>query len=324
MRAMILAAGLGTRLQPLTELRAKPALPVVGRPIIGFLLQWLHHHGVTDVFINLHHRGDSIREAVDASGPPGLRVEYAQEAIPLGTGGGLYRARHFLRQSDPAIVIAGDMLVDTDLDALIRHHRERQAACTLVLRRDPRAEAFGSIGIDRLHRIRRIAQRFNLGHESDAGLFTGIRLVSPALFDTGPTHPPETPFEDLSDWLAPALESGHAGIHGEILEASDSIWMPVGTPAEYLTANFAPPHLEYLGAAGPQAPGTRVLTEPSPLVLGPGASLGPGARLERCVVWENEVVPAGFQGQGGVFAHGRFYALESPDVPRPPNRSDRT
>ena len=100
--------------------------------------------------------------------------------------------------------------------------------------------------------------------------------------------------------------------------------MPVGTPAEYLAANFAPPHLEYLGAAGPQAAGTRVQTEPGPLVLGPGASLGPGARLERCVVWENEVVPPGFRGQGGVFAHGRFYALEPADVPRPPNRSDRT
>ncbi|MCH2186268.1 NDP-sugar synthase [Myxococcota bacterium] len=324
MRAMILAAGLGTRLRPLTELRAKPALPVVGRPIVGFLLHWLHHHGVNEVFINLHHRGDSIRQAVNAFCPPGLRVEYGHEAVPLGTGGGLYGARHFLQQSDPAIVIAGDMLVDADLDLLIRQHIERRSVCTLVLRRDPRAETFGSIGIDRLHRVRRIAQRFNLGHESDAGLFTGIRLVSPALFETCPPHPPETPFEDLSDWLAPALQSGHSDIHGEILEAADSVWMPVGTPAEYLAANFSPPHLDYLGSADPQAAGTRVQTEPTPLVLGRGASLGHGAHLERCVVWENEVVPAGFEGRGGVFAQGRFYALETPQVSQPPNRSDRT
>ena len=321
MRAMILAAGLGTRLQPLTSLRAKPALPVLGRPVIGFLLQWLHGHGVREVFVNLHHLAESIRDAAERFRPPDMQIEYAYEANPLGTGGGIRQAQSFLRQSNPAIVLAGDMLFDADLTTLVQHHKQRNSTCTLVLRRDPRIEAFGSIGLDSDQRIRRIAERFDLGEETDAGLFTGLRLLSPSFFDLDPHQPPGLPFEDLSDWIAPALKGGNRSIHGHILEPAESVWAPVGTPAEYLDANLRPPKLSYLQDDDLKAQGTTLRPAPQSVVIGAGASLGEDAQLERCVIWEGEHVPAGFRGRGGVFAEGRFYALENAEQPSPNDRS---
>jgi NDP-sugar pyrophosphorylase family protein len=94
-RAMILAAGLGTRLRPLTEACAKPALPVCGVPVIAYLLDFLKHHGVTEVIINLHYLPETVRAAVANFGPGGIQVSFSEEAEPLGTGGGIRKARAF-------------------------------------------------------------------------------------------------------------------------------------------------------------------------------------------------------------------------------------
>ena len=87
MRAMILAAGLGTRLRPMTNFRAKPAMPVRGRPVISLLLDFLSRQGCHEVMINLHHLPDSIREAVDADHPSNVDIHWSEETVPLGTGG---------------------------------------------------------------------------------------------------------------------------------------------------------------------------------------------------------------------------------------------
>ena len=108
-RAMILAAGLGTRMRPLTNYRAKPALPVCGRPVISLLLELLAAHGVREVLINLHHHPDSILEAVEADHPESLSIEWSEEPSPLGTGGGIERASEFLRGTADCLVMAGDM-----------------------------------------------------------------------------------------------------------------------------------------------------------------------------------------------------------------------
>lgn len=313
MRAMILAAGLGTRMRPLSQLRAKPAMPVLGRPVIAYGLALLARHGVTEVIVNLHHLPESITRAVERFGPPGLAVSYSHEPEPLGTGGGIRRAREFLAASDPSIVLAGDMLLDLDLGDLIAAHRRSGATCTLVLRRDPRAPQFGTIGIDAGGRVRRIARRFDLGGERDAGVFLGVRILSPAIFDCLPDLPDDAAFEDLSDWLAPALRAGHSGIRGHILESHEAVWEPVGTLEEYLAANLAPPTLSYLGPGEIAAEGTKVRGRTADVVVGATARIGSGAVIERCVVWEGERVPSGFEARGGVFAGGRFYACEEAD-----------
>ena len=144
---MILAAGLGTRLRPLSDLLPKPALPVRGVPVIGGLLSLLSAHGFREVLVNLHHLPDRMQRAAEASCPAEVELRFSHEETLLGTGGGIRRAVDFLRGSDVCLVLGGDMLLDLDLTALISAHEERQRRVTLVLRDDPRAGNFGTIGI---------------------------------------------------------------------------------------------------------------------------------------------------------------------------------
>jgi NDP-sugar pyrophosphorylase family protein len=306
MRAMILAAGLGTRMQPLSALRPKPILPVRGVPLLAYPLAWLAHHGVREVIVNLHHFPDATRAVAEQWAPPGLRVHFSEEPLLLDTGGGIRRAAAFLRESDPSLVISGDMILDLDLGALLERHRTRGDAATLVLRDDPRAARFGTIGIDAAGRIRRIARRFDLGGEERAGIYVSVNLFSARVFDSLPDR---EVFSHLDDWLAPQLAAGAADIRGEVLAPSACLWEPVGTPAEYLSVNLHPQRLSYFDAdARAAAIGVRLEDD---LVIGAGATLGAGTRLEHAVVWDGERVPDGLRARSGVYASGTFHAIDS-------------
>jgi NDP-sugar pyrophosphorylase family protein len=242
---MILAAGLGTRMRPLSELRPKPVLPVRGIPLLAWPLAWLARHGVREAIVNLHHLPEATRAAAEGWTPPGLALHFSEEPLLLGTGGGMRRAAAFLRESDPSLVLAGDALFDLELAPLVARHRERGDAVTLVLRDDPRAERFGTIGIDAAGRVRRIAHRFDLRGESSAGVYVSVNLIAARAFDTLPAR---EVFGHLDEWLAPRLAAGAEDVRGELLAASRCAWEPVGTPAEYLAANLDPPAVSYFDA----------------------------------------------------------------------------
>jgi NDP-sugar pyrophosphorylase family protein len=301
---MIVAAGLGTRLRPLSSLRPKPALPVRGIPLVAYPLALLAHAGVHEVTVNVHHLPELLIEAADAWRPPGLALRFSLEPELLDTGGGIARVAAFLRESDPCLLIGGDMVVDLDLAALVDRHRASGRAVTAVLRRDPRAHEFGTIGVDRSGRMRRIGRRFDLGGEVDSGVYTWVNVVSARAFDTLPAR---QVFSHLDDWWMPELARGSDEIGAVVLGAEECRWEPVGTPAEYLQANLALPPLSYLDVEA-QARAAGVCLLPN-LVIGAGAEVPASARLERAVVWEAERVPAGFVGRAGVFAGGRFHAV---------------
>lgn len=298
---MILAAGLGTRMRPLSELRPKPVLPVRGIPLLAWPLAWLAHHGVREVVLNLHHLPAVTRAAAERWAPPGLALRFSEEPALLGTGGGIRRAAGFLRGSDPSLVLAGDALFDLDLAPLLARHRARRDAATIALREDPRAERFGTIGVDAVGRVRRIARRFDLGGETRAGVNVSVYLFAARAFDTLPAR---EVFNHLDEWLAPRLAAGADDVRGEVLEPAALAWEPVGTPAEYLAANLRAPAVAWFDADA-QARALGVRLEPD-LVLGAGAELGAGARLRRAVVWDGERVPPGLCAEGGVFAGGRW------------------
>jgi NDP-sugar pyrophosphorylase family protein len=300
MRAMILAAGLGTRLRPLTLIEPKPALPVAGRPVIAYLIALLFRHGVREVVVNRSYLADRLTAAIAAHTPDGMRVRYSDEPEPLGTGGGVRRAAEFLSGSDPSIVLAGDMIFDADLSALARRHLETGRKATLVLRDDPRAGTFGTIGLDAAGDLRRIATRFDLGGETRAGVFTGVRLFSPGIFEDWPDG---AAFEDLGDWLAPKVARGERGIGGVVLSEADSVWEPVGTPEEYLKANLEPLSLSYAADLPRIPPHPAARTD---LIVGEGARIAEPGLLRRCVVWAGESVGANVRGESGVFAGGEF------------------
>ncbi|MEE8508895.1 MAG: sugar phosphate nucleotidyltransferase [Myxococcota bacterium] len=297
---MIVAAGPGSRLRPLSELRPKPALPVRGIPLVAYQLALLAHHGVSEVVINAHHLPDRLIEAARRYRPPGLELHFSVEAQLLGTGGGIRKVAAFLRESDPCLILGGDMIVDADLGALIESHRLRRDAFTLLLRDDARGTEFGTIGLDREGHLRRIGTRFDLGSEARAGVYTWVNVVAAHAFDSLPDR---EAFGHLDDWIAPLLADGASDIRGEF---GPCTWEPVGTPREYLTANLRRIRLGYFDPeARAQSEGTRFETE---LVIGAGAQIEPGAELTRAVVWDGETVPADLRASDGVFAGGSFHS----------------
>ena len=227
MRAMILAAGLGTRMRPLSDLCAKPALPVRGRPVISLLLSYLARHGVEEVMINLHHRPETVREAVERDCPESLRIEWSEEATPLGTGGGIRRAASFLRETELCVVLAGDMLLDLDLGGVVARHRASGRDATLVLREDERTSRFGSIGLDEKGRVARLGAPLPGREERAAGLFTGLRIFSREILAHWPS---QLVFEDLRDWLVPAILERGAAVRmiGAAARRSDGVMALLG------------------------------------------------------------------------------------------------
>jgi NDP-sugar pyrophosphorylase family protein len=299
---MIVAAGVGTRLRPLTHLRPKPAVPVRGIPLIAYPLAFLAQAGVTEIVINVHHLPESLIAAARRWCPAPVKLHFSHEAELLHTGGAIRRVAAFLRESDPCVVLGGDMVLDFDLAAMIHRHRAGDHAATLVLREDPRAPGFGTIGVDGEGRVRRIARRFDLGGVDRAGVYTWANLFSPRALDTFPDRPV---FNHLDDWLAPLLAGGADDIRAVVLSPRDCAWEPVGTLPEYLRANLNLPRLSYLEPdAMALADGTRIEGD---CIIGRGASIGSGVSLKRAVVWDGEKVPNGFVAADGVYAGGEFH-----------------
>src|SRR5215212_8160581 len=146
MRAMILAAGYGTRLWPLTIDRTKPAIPFMGRPLIGYVAEYLAGYGFDDIVVNLHHQPDSVRAALGDGGAFGVRFHYVEEPVILGTSGAIGNARHLL-DGDAFVVINGKLATDIDLREALETHRRNRALATLILRRNPARERYSTVNV---------------------------------------------------------------------------------------------------------------------------------------------------------------------------------
>lgn len=158
MRAMILAAGKGTRLRPLTDTVPKALLEVAGRPMIAFPLQLLRDGGIREVIINLHHLGNQIRHRLGDGAAFGVQITYSEEEPILDTGGAIAAARAFLDR-DTFAVLNADTVIDLRLQDVIDFHHRHRGAATMVLRPDPDAARHDDIRLDTAGRIRRFLGR---------------------------------------------------------------------------------------------------------------------------------------------------------------------
>jgi NDP-sugar pyrophosphorylase family protein len=225
---MVLAAGLGTRLRPLTDRLPKPLLPIAGRPMIDYTLSWLAAAGIQEVMINLHHLGDRIRETVGRE-RFGLNISYSDEPVILGTGGGLKHAERFLADG-PFLVVNADVLTAVDLPGVIRAHLAHQPLATLVVRRDPEVAAYGALGIDPAGWIRRFLGRGpGVSSAIEDVMFTGIHVVDPRVLDE---LPPAGVFSPITDAYIALVERG-APLKGYL---TDAAWLDIGTPERYRQA----------------------------------------------------------------------------------------
>jgi NDP-sugar pyrophosphorylase family protein len=225
MRAMVLAAGLGTRLRPLTNDRPKALVDVGGRPLITYNLELLRRFGFMDVIINVHYRGDALRAALGDGSGLGLRIEWSAEDPILDTGGGIKNVEARLG-GDDFLVMNGDTIIDLALDRLVEAHRARGAAATLVLRHDPRQAEYGEIAIDHEDRIRRF---LGVPAPAAAGLdphmFAGVHVMSPAVFRYMPAGGAFSMTRDTY----PAMLADGALLYGFRF---DGFWRVIDTPAD--------------------------------------------------------------------------------------------
>ena len=184
MKGVILAAGFGRRLQPLTDHLPKPLLPVGGRPMIYYTLLLLKKYGITDVFINLHHHGDKIINEIGNGARLGMRIAYSEEPEIMGTGGGIKRLAPVLGGGGAFIVINSDILIDLNIDRLVAFHQKKKGAATLVLRQAADLPACRAVAVDSKDQIRDIrGKREWRGTPSRRLTFTGVHVIEPRVLD---------------------------------------------------------------------------------------------------------------------------------------------
>lgn len=316
MRALLLCAGIGKRLRPLTALLAKPAVPVLNEPLAGFALRRLAEAGVREVTVNLHHLPKTVREALGDGHRYGVTLRYVEEAVILGTGGAVRSLAAWLGEAGACVVANGDMVAEVDLAAAIAAHRASGAAATIAVEPlDPRPE-FGAVWADARDRLVGFGTR-----EPWTGArpfhFGGFHVLEPAFLEALPTsgsfclhREGYLPFvRDGGDArVLPAARrvrdvgtmERYLALHEELLadpEAAGRLRgraLPAGgrDAATLLGAGVrveAPALLEgvEVGADAVLGPG---------VVAGPGARIGRGARLARSVVWPGAAVMEAFAG----------------------------
>jgi len=292
---MILAAGFGTRLWPLTAGRTKPALPFLNRPLIAYTIEYLKRHGVEDVIINLHHEPDSVRAQIGDGSDYGVRIDYSvEEPEILGTSGALDRVREQL-DKDTFVVINGKIITDIDLGAAIVAHTDRKALATLVLLPNHKRERFSEVKITDDGRVSEFAgfpepvnPQSQSPNQQSPLMFTGIHVLEPGIFD----YIPREVFSDSVRDVYPKAMADGKNIAAHVA-GGDSSWRELSTIERYLTIS-----LEFLRREGRDTimdEGCEVesgaTVERS--VLWKRARVGRGARLTECVVGDDVMIPSG-------------------------------
>ena len=263
---MILCAGLGTRLRPLTDWLAKPMVPIGDRPAVAHIADHLRAAGFSRIVVNVHHRPEDLRTWASSS-----NVAISEEADLLGTAGGIAHASTLLGDGD-VLIWNGDILATPNLGALIASHRHE---ATLAITALPAGE--GNVGLAADGRIVRLRKESfpALGREAQGGDFTGIHVVSASLRAKLPAKGCI-----VGDVYLPALRKG-AHLDAHVLDGS---FTDVGSLAAYVEANAA-----WLGERTEWSAPTAIISAPIT-----GSIIGAGARVEApalsCIVWPDAVV----------------------------------
>ena len=274
--ALVLTAGLGTRLRPLTWIRAKPAVPIGAEPLIARILGWLAACGVRDAILNLHHRPESISAVVGDGGQFGLRVRYSWEPRILGSAGGVRRAFSLIA-GDELLVVNGDTVTNVAVAALTASHRASGALVTLALTPNPDPARYGGVRLD--------PDGAYAGTIRDAGAwhFVGVQVVRREAVQDLEDGVPAQSIGDAYDRLAGRLRGSVRGW------TSHASFFDVGTPATYLAACLA------LGGGVTAGRRCRLAgtSELIRTVLWDDVVVDEAVRLEECIVADRVVVPRG-------------------------------
>ncbi len=289
MKAMILAAGVGNRLRPLTSVYPKVLVPVVNKPVIDRVMELLKIHGVREIVINAHHHYQKIVNHLNKGNAFGMRTEVRVEKEILGTGGGIKNTQEFW-DKDPFIVMNGDILTDIDLRKVYEFHLNRDNLITMVLHD---FSVHNKIRTDNEMNILSIGHGTNL---KGTFAYTGIQVMNPEVLDYIPENKRSSIiacYEKLIDLKRPIrgyLTTGHT-------------WIDIGTIADYLRSNFnlLPPERMAI------APDCHI--DPDAVlkdwaVIGRSCSIERGALVKGSVLWNDAIVREGVKVVDSVVTSG--------------------
>lgn len=287
-QGMILAAGRGTRLLPLTHLRAKPAVPFLNRPLIQYSVDLLSQAGVEDIIVNLHHLPGSVREAVGGSAG---RIRFSHEEEILGTAGAVGNIRQWLK-GDTLLLCNGKIYLETDMRRFVREHRAGGAWVSMLLRPWHKGDPFSPVLVDRDGNVR----RFGLPRPGDepwrAGIFTGLQAWRTDVVNEIPPGRSES-----VQCLFPKLMSDGKAVKGVF---QDSYWAECSSPSRYLDESCRLLRRR-MQASPSEGPGRGDQWE---TVLGRDVVLGEGCGLRQSVLWDEVVLGSGVQLNRAILAEG--------------------
>ncbi len=326
-----MAGGEGSRLRPLTVGRPKPMVPVANKSVIGHIFDLLRHHGMTDIIVTLRYMASSVEDFFEDGSSLGLSIHYSVEDKPLGTAGSVRLCADQLGD-EPFLVISGDALTDVDLSEVVRLHKERGAAATLVLARVPNPLEYGVIVTDDDDRIVQFLEKPGWNEVISDTVNTGIYVLEPRVL----AHIPEGTLFDFSTDLFPLLLEAGEPLYGHIAE---SYWCDVGNVEEYTRAtgdllygriHLSQPIGEHIGGGiwvgrdvdiapsaqlfGPIYLGNEVKIKGDVVIYGPAVIrdytiVDSHTRIERSIIWRNSYIGESCELRGAIL--GRQCTVKS-------------
>lgn len=285
--ALVLTAGLGTRLEPLTSVRAKAAVPVNGDTLARRVIRWLVSEGVRDLVLNLHHRPASITASVGDGSDLGARVRYSWENPVLGSAGGPRHALPLLSE-ERFLIVNGDTLTDVHLGDMLSAHADSGAVVTMALIPNPRPDKYGGVVVSDQGWVTGFTRA---GSAQGSYHFVGVQIVQSRAFESLSDG---VPSETVNGIYRQMIATDARTIGGFVCNAS---FRDIGTPADYLDTS-----LHLAGLEGNRlANGGRTEIHPTASVartaIWDDVRIGAGAELMECIVCDGAEVPAGARYQ---------------------------
>ncbi|MBT5472326.1 MAG: NDP-sugar synthase [Nitrospina sp.] len=314
MKAMILAAGFGTRLKPITDNLPKPLFPVLNRPILEHTLQFLSKQGIREIAINLHHQPEKIIDYFGDGKDFGVNLHYSKEEEILGTAGGIKKLQSFLKD-ETFLVINSDVLADIDLNNALEFHKEKKSKLTLVVRQDSNTEKYKPILRTEEGRIVNfLGHTINNSDPTTQVMFTGIQIMEPDIF----SRIPENKFCGTTEDVFPGMIKDELPVYGYLHEG---YWIDMGTRETYIQAQVDAMDgkllLKTTSSRNPEGP---LVVPPVHIgrnceiskdaqvgpyaVLGDGCRVRSGAVVERSVLFQGATVGSGLTVKNSVIGEG--------------------
>jgi mannose-1-phosphate guanylyltransferase len=321
-KAMVLAAGVGSRLEPISHYMPKPLVPVLNKPVISHILSVLRRHGINQVISNTHYLADTLVNFFQTRPLTGMELQFRYEAELTGDAGGVRACRDFL-EDETFVVIMGDLITDVDIGRLLKAHREKGALATIGVKASEDVSRFGVVLRDEQGFIKGFQEKPKPEEALSNEISAGIYILEPEVF----RHIPETGVYGFGRQLFPSLVSAGLPVLGEDI---GGYWSDIGTLTDLFKANMdgLTGKISVRKRVRPRNevfPGVRlgkdvligehvkigagsVIGEGS--IIGDGCSIAENVTVENCVMFAECCIPAGAALRNCIYAFDELISIE--------------